>query len=192
MILQDPDHQVVGATVEDDVAFGPENLGLPREEIALRVEEALRLAGVAHLRDRQPHLLSLGEKKRVALAGVLAMRPRIILSDESTSMLDPAGRAEFLDLLQRWREEWIITLLHVTHRPEEFLLADRLVLLEEGRVSFDGPPQLFLSRPELRDRIAASEPEPLLLSRELRKKGWTLPEYPRGVDDILEGLWASP
>ncbi len=191
MILQDPDHQIVGSTVEEDVAFGPENLGLPREEAARRVEEALLLAGILHLRDRQPHLLSMGEKKRVALAGVLAMRPRIVISDESTSMLDPAGRAEFLDLLRRWREEHKVTLLHVTHRPDEFLLADRLLLLEGGRVTFDGPPALFLSRPELLSRITAREPEVLALSRELRRKGWGLPEYPRNVDEILEGLWVS-
>ncbi|MBC7253669.1 MAG: Gx transporter family protein [Actinobacteria bacterium] len=192
MILQDPDHQVVGATVEDDVAFGPENLGLPREEISIRVEEALSLAGVTHLRRRQPHLLSPGEKKRVALAGVLALRPRVVVSDESTSMLDPVGRSELLDLLRRQREERGVTLLHVTHRPEEFLLADRLVLLEEGRVTFDGPPHLFLSLPRLRERIAAREPEPLRISRELRGRGWPTPEHPRGLEDILEGLWASP
>ncbi|MGQ9474539.1 MAG: Gx transporter family protein [Actinomycetota bacterium] len=191
MVFQDPDHQLVSATVEDDVAFGPENLGLDRQEIASRVEEAMRRVGISHLRDRQPHLLSLGEKKRVALAGVLAMRPRIILSDESTSMLDPMGRAEFLRLLLRWREEQGVTLVHVTHRPEEFLLADRLVLLERGRLVFDGPPCLFLAQPELRNRIGVREPELLALARELRDRGWALPAFPRETEDLLEGLWAS-
>ncbi len=192
MILQNPDHQLVGATVEDDVAFGPENLGLPREETAARVEEALRAAGVAHLRRRQPHLLSTGEKKRVALAGALAMRPRLIVSDESTSMLDPTNRAGLLGLLRRLRDEEGIALVHVTHRPEEFLLADRLVLLEGGKVAYDGPPHAFLSAAQLRGRIAVGEPEVLLLSRELRRRGWRVPERPRTAEDILEGLWALP
>lgn len=191
LVLQNPDHQLVAATVEDDVAFGPENLGLDREEISRRVREALDRVGAAPLADRQPHLLSLGEKKRVALAGVLAMRPRVILSDESTSMLDPEGRDQFLHLLLRERQERGVTLVHVTHRPEEFLLADRLVLLERGRVAFDGPPFLFLSRPDLRARIGAREPEPLLMARRLHERGWVVPENPRDIDELLEGLWAS-
>lgn len=192
LIMQDPDHQIVASTVEDDVAFGPENLGLPREEIASRVEEALRLAGLSGLRQRQAHLLSLGEKKRLAMAGVLAMRPLLLVSDECTAMLDPLGREEMLANLLRLREERGLTLLHVTHRPEEILYADRLMLLEGGRIIYDGSPTAFFQEKQILERSRLHLPELLLLARELRKRGLAAPANPRDVHELLEGLCASP
>lgn len=191
LVMQNPDHQVVASTVEEDVAFGPENLGLPREEIEDRVEEALRLVNITYLRRRQPHLLSLGEKKRVALAGVLAMRPRILVTDEVTSMLDPTGRKEMMDLLLRLREKTGVTLVHVTHRPEEFYFADRLILLEEGCLIYEGLPEDFSNDFSMWSRIKTRPPEVLVLVRELRKRGWWIPENPLDAEEVVEGLWAS-
>ncbi len=191
LIMQDPDHQIVASTVEDDVAFGPENLGLPREEIAARVEEALLLAGLTGLRRRQAHLLSLGEKKRLALAGALAMRPRILVSDECTAMLDEAGREELLVSLLRLREERGLTLLHVTHRPEEMLLADRLLLLEGGRIVYDGAPHAFFQEKEMLERSRLRPPQLLVLAWELQERGLAAPAYPRKVHELVEELCAS-
>ncbi|MBC7248502.1 MAG: Gx transporter family protein [Actinobacteria bacterium] len=192
MIMQDPDHQIVASTVEEDVAFGPENLGLPREEIAVRVEEALRLAGLAAMRRRQSHLLSLGEKKRLALAGALAMRPRLLLCDECTEMLDAPGREELLLTLLRLREEHGLTLLFVTHRPDEMLLADRLLLLEGGRITYDGTPRAFFQEKEILERCRLRPPQLLLLARELEERGLRVSPCPSGVPELVEEICASP
>lgn len=191
LLMQNPDHQLVASTVEEDVAFGPENLGLSPGEVRERVEEALRTANITGLRRRQPHLLSMGEKKLVALAGALAVRPRILLADEFTSMLDPAARKGMMGLLLRLKEKAGITLLYVTHRPEEFILADRLILLEEGRLVYDGPPLDFLEDSNLRKRTASHLPETISLARELARRGWAVPERPRDVEELVEAVWAS-
>ncbi len=190
LIMQDPEHQIVSSTVEDDVAFGPENLGLSREEIEERVEEALRLTDLSALRRRQPHLLSLGEKKRLALAGALAMRPRILVCDEGTSMLDAVAREEMLSLLARLREERGLTLLHVTHRPEEMLLAERLLLLEGGRITYDGTPWRFFQERELLERSHLRCPELLLLARELSRRGLLAREPRATTSALLEEICA--
>lgn len=191
MIMQDPDHQIVASTVEDDVAFGPENLGLPREEIASRVEEALRLAGLTAMRHRQSHLLSPGEKKRLALAGALAMRPRLLLCDECTEMLDAPGREELLATLLRLRDERGLTLLYVTHRPEEMLFADRLLLLEDGRITYEGSPHIFFQDMELLERCRLRPPQLLLLARELGERGLHVSPHPHGVLELVEEICAS-
>lgn len=192
LIMQNPDHQIVASTVEDDIAFGLENLGLPREEIASRVEEMLQRLDLAPLRHRQPHLLSLGEKKRLALAGALAVRPRLLVSDESTSMLDMAARREVFSWFLALREELGLAVLHVTHHPEEMLAADRVVVLHQGRVSFDGPPGELFRDSGLVDRLRLQVPRLLALAGELRARGMErIPEWPLSPQELVEGIWAS-
>gem|GEM_PF-170267 len=192
LIMQNPDHQIVASTVEDDIAFGLENLGLPREEIASRVEEIMVRLDLVHLRRRQPHLLSLGEKKRVALAGALAVHPRILVSDESTTMLDMAARREVFSWFLALREEMGLTVLHVTHHPEEIMAADRLVVLRDGKVAFDGAPtDLFLDE-EAVCGLQIQPPPLLSLATELRARGLEkVPPRPLAAAELVEGIWAS-
>ncbi len=139
LVFQNPDNQLVATTVEEDVAFGPENLGLPPEEIRRRVDEALEKVGMGEYKKREPHTLSGGQKQRVAIAGVLAMRPRYLVLDEATAMLDPEGREELLQLLQGLRKE--VGILHITHNVEEALLADRVLVIDDGRIVAEGHPR---------------------------------------------------
>lgn len=191
LIMQNPDNQIVGPTVEDDVAFGPENLGLPRDEIRLRVEEAMEALGLSALRRREPHLLSAGEKKRLAVAGVLAMRPRVIVSDESTSMLDPPTRRETIALYERLREQLNITVIHVTHHPEEMLAADRVLLLGDGRLLYSGDPRELFDEEGLCGEYGLRAPAMYLLVRELERKGYAVPGTSLEVKEVADRLWAS-
>ncbi len=186
LIMQNPDNQIVGPTVEDDVAFGPENLGMPREEIGRRVDEALLAMELAAMRGREPHLLSLGERKRLAVAGVMALSPRIIVSDESTSMLDPPTRAETIELFMRLREEAGITVVHVTHRPEEILTADRVALLEDGHLVFDGRPEELFEEEETAAKHGLRPPSLYVLASELGITGVALE-----AGEVVERLWES-
>jgi energy-coupling factor transport system ATP-binding protein len=140
MVFPDPDNQIVGTTVEEDVAFGPENLGLPAAEIRRRVEDALQAVGLADLAGHAPHLLAAGEKQLLALAGILAMQPECIILDEATALLDPTGRQEVLALLRGLNREQGITILHITHHMDEAGLADRVLVFDGGRVILDGAP----------------------------------------------------
>ena len=133
MVFQNPDNQIVGTTVEEDVAFGPENLSVPLPELAQRVEKALGYVGLLEMADRQPSSLSGGQKQKLAIAGVLAMQPQLLILDESTSMLDPKARDEFLQLVGRMRHDKGITVIHITHDMHEAFLADRVIVLEKGR-----------------------------------------------------------
>ena len=191
LIMQNPDNQIVGPTVEDDVAFGPENLALPRDEIRSRVEEALQAMGLSALRDREPHLLSLGERKRLAVAGVLAMRPHVLISDESTSMLDPPSRAETIELFKRLRDELGITVIHATHRPEEIMAADRVMLLGGGSLLFAGSPDDLFREPELTREHGLRPPAIHLLVRELELRGCPLGNGPWDPEEVAEQLWVS-
>jgi energy-coupling factor transport system ATP-binding protein len=186
LVMQNPDNQIVGPTVEDDVAFGPENLGLSREEIGRRVDEALHAMELAAMRGREPHLLSFGERKRLALAGVMALSPRIIVSDESTSMLDPPTRAETIELFLRLREEAGITVVHATHRSEEILAADRVALLENGHLIFTGKPEELLEDGEMAEKHGLRPPSLYVLSRALGVTGVALE-----AEEVAERLWAS-
>jgi energy-coupling factor transport system ATP-binding protein len=171
MVFQNPDNQIVATVVEEDVAFGPENLGLPPEEIARRVEEALRAVGMLEHRRREPHLLSGGQKQRVAIAGVLAMRPQCIVLDEATTMLDPEGRREVLQTAHRLREREGIAVVHITHSMEEAAQADRVVVLHEGRVALEGTPrEVFRDARRLRS-LRLDLPEVTELSLCLRQRG---------------------
>ena len=191
LIMQNPDNQIVGPTVEDDVAFGPESQGLPREMIAERVDAALQAMELTALRRRGPHLLSLGERKRLAVAGVLAMRPRVIVSDESTSMLDPSTRRETIALYGRLRRDLGITVVHATHYPEEMLAADRVLLLAGGRLRFAGAPEELFERGALCAEHGLHAPAMYLLLREL--EGAAPPAGPASLDvkEVAERLWPS-
>jgi energy-coupling factor transporter ATPase len=166
MVFQRPEDQIVATIVEDDVAFGPENLGLPGEEIERRVRWALETAGVWHLRHRPPHLLSVGQQQRVAIAGALAMSPRCLVFDEATAMLDPAGRREMLALLHRLHGEGMTVVL-ITHLMSEAVEAERIIALEGGRVAFDGPCRPFFADSERLARLGLEAPALSLLSAEL-------------------------
>ncbi|MDY6795323.1 MAG: ATP-binding cassette domain-containing protein [Actinomycetota bacterium] len=191
LVMQNPDNQIVGPTVEDDVAFGPENLGLERDEIERRVEDALEIMRISSMRHREPHLLSLGERKRLAIAGVLAMNPDILVSDESTSMLDPPARRDIMRLFDRLREDRGITVIHSTHRSDEILVADRVVLLVGGRLAYDGTTQEFFSSSLPADRKGLHAPPLYRLARELELRGFSMPEKPLQSGEVLECLRAS-
>ncbi|MDD3718880.1 MAG: ATP-binding cassette domain-containing protein [Actinomycetota bacterium] len=191
LIMQNPDNQIVGPTVEDDVAFGLENLGLPREEMLSRVQDALEAMGLSSLRRREPHLLSIGERKRLAVAGVLAMRPQVLVSDESTSMLDAPTRSETMALYRRLRDELGVVVFHATHRPEEMLAADRVLLLEGGRLMFSGSPRELFDDGELCARNGLGPPSVYLLARELERLGRALGDAPLEPKEVAERLWAS-
>jgi energy-coupling factor transport system ATP-binding protein len=191
LIMQNPDNQIVGPTVEDDVAFGLENLGLPREEMHRRVEEALEALELTALREREPHLLSVGERKRLAVAGVLAMQPRLLVSDESTSMLDPPTRAEMISLYMMLRERLGIAVIHATHRPEEILAADRVLLLGGGRLLFSGTPRELFEETGLCREQGLKPPALYLLDRELERLGRPLGGTPLEAKEVAERLWAS-
>lgn len=138
MVFQNPDNQLVATVVEEDVAFGPENLGLPREQIRARIDEALRVVGMTEYREHAPHKLSGGQKQRVAIAGIIAMKPKVIIFDESTAMLDPQGRAEILDIMEKLNRDEGITVLNITHYMDEAARADRVIVINDGRVALDG------------------------------------------------------
>ena len=177
MVFQNPDNQIVATVVEEDVAFGPENLGLPPEEIARRVEWALKVVGMEEYRHREPHFLSGGQKQRVAIAGVLAMRPEVLVLDEATTMLDPQGRREVLETVQRLREERI-TILLITHDMDEAALAERVVVLSRGRVALDGPPVEVFGRAERLRDLSLDLPEIVSLAHCLRRHGVRFPSLP--------------
>ncbi len=177
MVFQHPEDQIIAATLEDDVAFGPENLGLPPAEIQQRVEEALMAVGLWEVRQRPPHLLSAGQEQRLALAGVLAMRPRVIVFDEATTMLDPAGRKMVLEWMLRLNRQGL-TILFVTHHMEEAALARRVIVLHEGRVALDGAPRQVFAGPAQLARLGLDLPPAALLADRLRP---SLPTLPPGI-----------
>jgi energy-coupling factor transport system ATP-binding protein len=188
LVMQNPDNQILAPTVEDDVAFGPENLGLPRQEIKARVEEALQAMEITSLRRREPHLLSVGEKKRVALAGVLATHPEVLVSDESTSMLDPPTRSEIMRLFSHLQEEKGMTIIHATHRPEEMMAAGRVLLLAGGRMLFYGRPQELFDDRELAQREGFRPPLLFRLAKALEARGFDVPPNPLDAEKVVELL----
>ena len=175
MVLQNPDNQLVSTVVEEDVAFGPENLGVPPEEIRRRVEDALRTVDMWEYRDHSPYKLSGGQKQRVAIAGILAMEPDCIVLDEPTAMLDPQGRREVLDTICRLNKERGMTVVLITHYMEEAALADRVVVIDDGRVLTAGTPrQVFADAARLR-AVGLDVPQPTALCAALRECGIDLP-----------------
>lgn len=190
MIFEDPDDQLVAAVVEEDVAFGCENLGLPPPEIRRRVDRALELVGLDHLRRRPPHLLSGGQKQRVAIAGVLAMQPRCLILDEATSMLDPQGQREVMETALRLCRGEGIALVLITHAMDEAALADRIVVLAEGRVALEGPPADIFAREDLLRPLRIQPPDVARLARLLVQDGLPLPEGVLTVDQFVEAVMA--
>ncbi len=188
MVFQNPDNQIVASVVEEDVAFGPENLGVPSAEIRERVDAALDTVGMADYARHAPHLLSGGQKQRVAIAGVLAMRPKCVVLDEPTAMLDPVGRREVLDTVKRLNTEAGITVVLITHHMDEAAQADRLIVMHDGHImADDSPAQVFQNVDGLRS-LGLEVPEPVALLYELRQAGVDVPLTALGVDECAEVL----
>ncbi|MBQ6753225.1 MAG: energy-coupling factor transporter ATPase [Clostridia bacterium] len=188
MVFQNPDNQIVATVVEEDVAFGPENLGLDPAVIRERVDDALKAVGMYEFRDKEPHNLSGGQKQRVAIAGILAMRPECIVLDESTAMLDPKGRREVLETVRKLHDEFGMAVVFITHYMDEAALADRVIVMEQGRVLFDGAPcDVFQNVEELR-RVGLDVPQAteLALSLGLPGKILTLTECTDAIIDSLK------
>ena len=175
MVFQNPDNQIVANVVEEDVAFGPENLGISSPEIRRRVDQALKQVGMYEYREHAPHLLSGGQKQRVAIAGIIAMEPRCIVLDEPTAMLDPRGRREVMETIRRLNAEKGITVILITHHMDEAAQAQRVVVLNKGHVAADGTPKEVFSQVELLHDIGLAAPETVELCFELNKLGWNLP-----------------
>lgn len=171
MVFQNPDNQLVATVVEEDVAFGPENLGLPREEIRSRVDSSLSLVGMTAYKSHAPHKLSGGQKQRVAIAGIIAMKPEIIIFDESTAMLDPRGRKEIVDIMEKLNKDEGITVLNITHYMEEAVRADRVIVINDGRVCLDGTPKEVFSNVEKLRAIGLDAPQGNELVLALRDTG---------------------
>jgi energy-coupling factor transport system ATP-binding protein len=174
MVFQNPDNQLVSSIVEDDVAFGPENLAIPPEEIRIRVDEALKAVGMYEERKKAPHLLSGGQKQRIAIAGVVAMKPQCIILDEPTAMLDPRGRDEVMAIMKQLNQEGI-TILLITHFMEEAAQADRVIIMDQGRICMDGTPaEIFARSREIRE-LSLDVPLPVELAEGLRENGIPVP-----------------
>ena len=175
MVFQNPDNQIVANVVEEDVAFGPENLGIASPEIRHRVDKALKQVGMYEYREHAPHLLSGGQKQRIAIAGVIAMEPKCIVLDEPTAMLDPRGRREVMETIGRLNKQKNITVVLITHHMDEAAKADRVVVLHKGKVKADGTPQEVFSQVELLHDIGLASPESVELCWEMNKLGFELP-----------------
>ena len=188
MVFQNPDNQLVATIVEEDVAFGPENLGVPPVEIIKRVEEALNLVDMIEYRGKAPHLLSGGQKQRIAIAGVIAMRPDCIIFDEPTAMLDPSGRREVINTIKKLNKEENITIVHITHFMEEAVDADRVIVMEEGQIVLEGKPKDVFSKVNELKSLGLDVPQMTDLANELIKEGINLPQNILTVDEMVMRL----
>jgi len=188
MVFQNPDNQIVGTIVEEDVAFGPENIGIKPAEIRRRVDEALAAVGILEYGKHAPHLLSGGQKQRVAIAGILAMKPECIILDEATSMLDPVGRKEVMNVLRSLNREEGITVVHITHHMDEASMADRVVVIDEGGIVMDGTPGEVFADVERVKKLGLDVPQVTELFYELRKEGLNLPSGVLDAEEAVEAL----
>ena len=189
MVFQNPDNQIVANVVEEDVAFGPENLGVASPEIRRRVDQALKQVGMSHYALHAPHLLSGGQKQRIAIAGVIAMQPKCIVLDEPTAMLDPRGRKEVVDTISRLNKEKGITVVLITHHMDEAAQADRVVVLHKGKVTADGTPKEVFTQVEMLHSIGLAAPETVELCWELNKQGFDLPLDGLDVTECAQVLY---
>lgn len=171
MVFQNPDNQLVATIVEDDVAFGPENIGIPSQDIRKRVDDALATVGMSEYAKSEPHRLSGGQKQRIAIAGIVAMLPKCIIFDESTAMLDPKGRAEVVSMMERLNREKGITIITITHYMEEAVRADRVIIMDGGRIIMDGSPEEVYSKPDMIKKAGLDLPQCAELVRRLRVDG---------------------
>ena len=188
MVFQNPDNQIIGTIVEEDVGFGPENLGVPTDEIWKRVEESLSSVGMIEYRHHSPNKLSGGQKQRVAIAGVVAMRPKCIVLDEPTAMLDPNGRKEVLRTVEELRRKEKVTVILITHYMEEVIGADRVIVMDKGHVVMDGTTKEIFSQVELLKKYRLDVPQVTLLAYELKQKGFALPDGILSVDELITAL----
>lgn len=188
MVFQNPDNQIVATIVEEDVAFGPENLGIEPAEIRRRVEESLKNVGMYEFRDRQPHLLSGGQKQRVAIAGIIAMKPECIIFDEATAMLDPSGRKEVMKTIKKLNKEENITAIHITHFMEEAVEADRVIVMEKGKKVLEGTPREVFKEIDRLKKIGLDVPCMTEISHMLNKEGLKIREDILTVDEMVNEL----
>ena len=191
MVFQNPDNQIVATVVEEDVAFAPENLGFPQEEIRRRVDEALKMVGMYEYREHAPHLLSGGQKQRVAIAGVLAMHPDCIVFDEPTAMLDPRGRESVINVIRDLRNNHGVTVVLITHHMEETIDADRIVVMSDGGIVMDGTPrEVFRDIHALR-RAGLSVPETVLILHDLKEDGFDITPDALTIDECADAIYAA-
>ncbi len=188
MVFQNPDNQIIGTVVEEDVGFGPENIGVPTEDIWVRVEESLDAVGMLEYRNHSPNKLSGGQKQRVAIAGVIAMRPKCIVLDEPTAMLDPNGRKEVIKTIQMLREQEQITVILITHYMEEVIEADRVYVMDHGSVVMEGTPKEIFSEVDTLKKYRLDVPQVTMLAHELQKKGLNIPSGILRTEELVEAL----
>ena len=188
MVFQNPDNQIIGSVVEEDVGFGPENIGIPTEEIWKRVDESLQATGMVAYRHHSPNKLSGGQKQRVAIAGVMAMRPECIVLDEPTAMLDPNGRKEVLKAVRELNEKEGITVILITHYMEEVVFADHVFVMDQGRVVMQGTPREVFSRVEELKALRLDVPQVTLLAHELKQAGVEIPDGILTIEELVDAL----
>ncbi len=191
MVFQNPDNQIVATVVEEDVAFGVENLGLPREEIRRRVDEALDVVGMTKYARHAPHKLSGGQKQRVAIAGIIAMKPRVIIFDESTAMLDPDGRKSVIEIMERLNKEENITIINITHYMEEAARADRVVVINDGKLVLDGTAKHVFSHIDLLHKIGLEAPQSMELVHQLIACGFDLDPLALSEAECIETILSA-
>ena len=188
MVFQNPDNQIIGTVVEEDVGFGPENLGVPTDEIWQRVEDSLRSVGMIEYRHHSPNKLSGGQKQRVAIAGVVAMEPKCIVLDEPTAMLDPVGRREVLKTVQKLREQKKVTVILITHYMEEVVDADKIYVMDHGHVVMEGTPREIFSRVDELKSYRLDVPQVTLLAEKKKKRGLKIPDGILKKEELVEAL----
>ena len=188
MVFQNPDNQIIGTVVEEDVGFGPENLGVPTDEIWQRVEESLKAVGMIEYRHHSPNKLSGGQKQRVAIAGVVAMEPKCIVLDEPTAMLDPVGRKEVLKTVKKLREQKKVTVILITHYMEEVIDADKIYVMDHGRVVMEGTPKEVFSQVDELKKYRLDVPQVTILADELKKQGLDIPSGTLRKEELVEAL----
>ncbi len=191
MVFQNPDNQIISNVVEEDVAFAPENLGIPREEIRRRVDEALDVVGMTKYKNHAPHLLSGGQKQRIAIAGVIAMRPKCIVLDEPTAMLDPRGRREVMETIRRLNRESNITVVLITHHMSEAAMADRVVVMEHGNILADGTPKEVFSQVQRLKDARLTVPETTQLLYELNQNGFDFSLDSLSVEECAQVIYKT-
>lgn len=189
MVFQNPDNQLVATIVEEDVAFGPENLGVPQPELRNRVDDALAAVNMSEFARSSPHKLSGGQKQRIAIAGVLAMQPEIMIMDEPTAMLDPMGRREVINTVMRLNREQGITVVLITHFMEEAALADRLIIMHEGRINLEGAPRDVLIQIEKLKELSLEAPEAAYMAYRLNKEGIPVDKRVLSVKELADEIW---
>ena len=191
MVFQNPDNQIVANVVEEDVAFGPENLGIASPEIRSRVDKALKQVGMYEYRTHAPHLLSGGQKQRIAIAGIIAMEPKCIVLDEPTAMLDPRGRREVMDTILKLNREKGITLVLITHHMDEAAQAQRVIVMSEGKIAADGTPKEVFANVQLMHDIKLASPDTVELCWEMNKRGFDLPLDKLNCDECAQAVYDS-